>query len=193
MNVFFSLFLRSTVLTTGTKVVEFKHCLMLFLIPWISMPRAALSHSQSSILKRSTPVCSVISTALCISDMSLKCSGHCDLTYFLEWLLPHQNRLTLVTCLVLLAHRNSNRNKVAAKCLSLFRGLKWHSHFLKSIHRYRADLSQKKQNTSTINTIYRFKDTLVKLLMGNAHKQFWFSSFRGLKLPMCQAIYACQW
>lgn len=138
---------------------------MLFLIPWISMPRAALSHSQSSILKRSAPMCSVISTALCISDMSLKCFRHCDLTYFLEWLLPRQNRLTIVTCLVLLAHRNSIRNKVAAKRLSLFRGLKWHSNFQSQSSCHWADLSQKKQNACTINKIYVFKDSLFKLLM----------------------------
>lgn len=89
-------------------------------IQWIRMQRAAQSHSRSSILRRSAPVCSAISTALCISDMSLKCVRLCDLTYFLEWLPPHQNRLTLVTRLVLLAHRNSIRNKVAANCLSLF-------------------------------------------------------------------------
>lgn len=99
------------------------------LIPWIRLPRAAQSHSGSSILKRSAPACSVISTALCISDMSLKCFRHCGLTYFLDWLLPHQNRLTLVTCLVLLAHRNSIRKKVGAKRLSLFGSSKWHTHF----------------------------------------------------------------
>lgn len=36
--------------------------------------------------------------------------------------------------------------------------------FSKSIHCHVADLSQRKKNTSTINTIYRFKDSLVKLL-----------------------------
>ena len=37
--------------------------------------------------------------------------------------------------------------------------------FSKSFHCHVADLSQRKQNTSTINTIYRFKDSLVKFLM----------------------------
>lgn len=110
-------------------------------------------------------MCSVISTALCISDMSLKCSKRCDLTYFLEWLLPHQNRLTLVTCLVLLAHRNSIRNKVAAKRLSLFRGLKWHSHFQSQSTVMWQICHKKTQNACAMNTVYRFKGGLVKLSM----------------------------
>lgn len=102
----------SSALTTGTKVVDFKHHLMLSLIPWISMPRAAPSHSQSSILKSSAPVCSVISAALCIYNTSLKCPGLRDVTYLLEWLFLHPNRLTLVTCSVLLAHRHRMRTRL---------------------------------------------------------------------------------
>lgn len=172
--------------------MEFKHHLLLFLIPWISMPRAALSHSQSSILKRSAPVCSVISTALCVSDMSLKCFRHCDLTYFLEWLLPHQNRLTIVTCLVLLAHRNSIRNKVAAKRLSLFRGLKWHSNF-QSQASVIEQICHKKQDACTINKIYIFKDSLVKLLMFVFVNSFDTHLSEGLKFSMYQPVYGCQW
>lgn len=67
--------------------------------------------------------------------------------------------------------------------LKSFYGLEMTFSFSKSIHCHVADLEQKKQNTSTINTISRFKDTLVKLFMVVLINNFDTHLTEGLNFP----------
>lgn len=67
--------------------------------------------------------------------------------------------------------------------LKSFQRLEMTFSFSKSIHCHVADLSEKKQNVSTINTIYRFKDSLVKLLMVALVNNFDTHRTEALNLP----------